>query len=87
MTHKRYYPENINPKNTLKSCKHACSPSDYYPGGKCDKMGCYIHKVRKVETRKQFTETEINYIKFKNWWFGFAVGSLVTGLIYFIQTL
>jgi len=24
-----------------KSCDHACSPSDYYKGGKCDKMGCY----------------------------------------------
>lgn len=24
-----------------KLCNHACSPSDYYKGGKCDKMGCY----------------------------------------------
>ena len=24
-----------------KSCHHACSPSDFYKGGKCDKMGCY----------------------------------------------
>jgi len=24
-----------------KSCHHACGPSDYYKGGKCDKMGCY----------------------------------------------
>ena len=24
-----------------KSCDHACGPSDYYKGGKCDKMGCY----------------------------------------------
>jgi hypothetical protein len=24
-----------------KCCDHACSPSDYYKGGKCDKMGCY----------------------------------------------
>ena len=30
-----------NPKAEKKSCDHACSPSDYYPGGKCDKMGCY----------------------------------------------
>jgi len=44
-------------------------------------------KVRKVETRKQFTEAEINFIKFKNWWFGFGVGSLITGIIYFIQSI
>lgn len=24
-----------------KSCDHPCSPSDFYKGGKCDKMGCY----------------------------------------------
>jgi hypothetical protein len=24
-----------------KSCNKPCSPSDYYPGGKCDKNGCY----------------------------------------------
>jgi hypothetical protein len=24
-----------------KSCHHACSPSDFHMGGKCDKMGCY----------------------------------------------
>lgn len=23
------------------SCQHACSPSDFYEGGKCDRMGCY----------------------------------------------
>lgn len=23
------------------SCNKACSPSDYYEGGKCDKNGCY----------------------------------------------
>ena len=22
-------------------CQHACSPSDWYQGGKCDRMGCY----------------------------------------------
>lgn len=44
-------------------------------------------KVRKVETRKQFTETEINYIKFKNWWFGFGVGSVTTGIIYLIMSI
>lgn len=27
--------------NKTKSCDHACSPSDYYKGGKCDRMGCY----------------------------------------------
>lgn len=25
----------------VKSCDKACGPSDYYPGGKCDKNGCY----------------------------------------------
>lgn len=28
-------------QSARKSCHHACSPSDYYKGGKCDKMGCY----------------------------------------------
>lgn len=23
------------------SCDHACGPSDYHEGGKCDKNGCY----------------------------------------------
>lgn len=23
-----------------KSCDHSCSPSDFYKGGKCDRMGC-----------------------------------------------
>lgn len=25
----------------VESCDHACSPSDYTEGEKCDKMGCY----------------------------------------------
>jgi len=28
-------------KMNQKSCDNPCSPSDYYKGGKCDKMGCY----------------------------------------------
>jgi len=31
--------ENSGP-NIKKLCFHSCSPSDYYKGGKCDKMGC-----------------------------------------------
>ena len=27
--------------NVVVSCNKACSPSDYYEGGKCDKNGCY----------------------------------------------
>lgn len=25
----------------VKSCDKACGPGDYYPGGKCDRNGCY----------------------------------------------
>ena len=25
----------------VSSCHHACSPIDFYKGGKCDKNGCY----------------------------------------------
>lgn len=28
-------------KRLAKTCEHACSPSDYYPEGKCGKRGCY----------------------------------------------
>ena len=28
-------------QSVRKSCDHACSPSDFYKGGKCDRMGCY----------------------------------------------
>ena len=40
--------EKIEVKSTLapvskRSCLKACSPSDWYEGGKCDKNGCY-HK-------------------------------------------
>lgn len=33
--------EGQSEQSARKSCHHACSPSDYYKGGKCDKMGCY----------------------------------------------
>lgn len=26
----------------LESCSHSCGPSDFYKGGKCDRMGCYL---------------------------------------------
>jgi hypothetical protein len=28
-------------RNAEKSCTIPCSPSDWKPGGKCDKKGCY----------------------------------------------
>ena len=31
----------ISEQLSRKSCHHACSPSDFYNGGKCDIMGCY----------------------------------------------
>ena len=33
-------------KAKVKSCSVACSPSDYYEGGKCHQHGCYVVKPR-----------------------------------------
>ena len=38
-----------------KSCDVACSPSDYYKGGKCDKHGCYEEAPR-PEQKEDWTE-------------------------------
>lgn len=36
-----YFAHVSNQNLYIPSCDHACSPSDFYKGGKCDKMGCY----------------------------------------------
>jgi hypothetical protein len=37
-----YILSKLNDFMVIKSaCNNSCGPSDYYKGGKCDKMGCY----------------------------------------------
>ena len=57
----------------------------YYPENIEKPVNTY--KVRKVETRKRFTEAAINYIKFKWFWNGFITGVLILGSIYYLQSI
>lgn len=46
------------------SCDHACGPSDYTPGGKCQRLGCY----------PQWNMSDLDYKCLDVWHEGFPDG-------------
>lgn len=57
----------------------------YYPENIEKKTNQF--KVRKVETRKQYTETEITNMRFYAFWLGFISGIIVLCLICYLQEI
>lgn len=49
--------------NAKKTCSKSCGPSDFYPGGKCDRAGCYEYDQSKFVVVPHGTRISVKNIK------------------------